>query len=248
MDTKDYLVEVKIRNNWLMKKIREAGFENGAQFSKAHHFQPNRVGEYLTFKKTPYNKKGEWRADFIRISEALHCLPEDLCPPQHLEQKLKKNKSEFEANLQDVAGYLMGNADTAIPAIDHIIEQENIDTINNSLNELTPREAQVIKCLFGFTDKGEMTLRETGEILNLSGTRISHIAAKALRKLRHPARNNNLLDVFREKIGGSCYAFSKPRHYTPEWKKIEAKLEENQREIDRKFKESLDELQMHYGT
>jgi RNA polymerase sigma factor (sigma-70 family) len=246
MDKNDYLVEIKIKNNWLMKKIKEKGYENGNQFAKAHSLQPTMVNSYLSFKEAPYNKKGEWRHSFIRISEALRCLPEDICPPQHLEKVLKKNKSTFEASLNDISGYLTGNQDTAMPAIERIVREEDFSGISSALQALTPREERVIRCRFGMTSDGEMTLADVGQQLGVSPTRIRDIEARALRKLRHPTRVGDLRRILRENFGIQETKSVQDRRYSPLWKIIE-KLNERQEEIDRQFQEDLNELQMHYG-
>jgi RNA polymerase sigma factor (sigma-70 family) len=237
----DYLVEVKIKNNWLMKKIKENGYENGNQFAKAHSLQPTMVNSYLSFKEAPYNKKGEWRHSFIRISEALRCLPEDICPPQHLEKVLKKNKSTFEASLSDIAGYLTGNQDTAMPAIEKIVREEDFSEISSVLQALTPREERVIRCRFGMTGDGEMTLAEVGQQFGVTNSRIMEIEAKALRKLKHPSRAKDLKQILRENFGIQETKNVKNRHYVPQWKIIE-KLNKRQSEIDRQFQEYLNDL------
>lgn len=237
----DYLVEVKIKNNWLMKKIKENGYENGNQFAKAHSLQPTMVNSYLSFKEAPYNKKGEWRHSFIRISEALRCLPEDICPPQHLEKVLKKNKSTFEASFSDIAGYLTGNQDTAMPAIEKILKEEDLSGVSSVLQALTPREERVIRCRFGMTGDEEMTLAEVGQQFGVTANRIREIEAKALRKLKHPSRARDLKQILRENFGIKEKTSVQKRHYSPQWKIIE-KLNEKQAEIDRQFQEYLNDL------
>jgi RNA polymerase primary sigma factor len=66
------------------------------------------------------------------------------------------------------------------------------DVINDSLESLTPREAEVIKYRFALDDHEELTLKAVGDIFNVSGGRIFAIESKALRKLRHPTRSSGL--------------------------------------------------------
>jgi RNA polymerase primary sigma factor len=60
------------------------------------------------------------------------------------------------------------------------------------LKTLTPREEKIIKMRFGLEDGSEHTLEQVGQTFTVTRERIRQIEAKALRKLRHPARSNRL--------------------------------------------------------
>ena len=82
---------------------------------------------------------------------------------------------------------------------------ENTDELKNLLNDLleslTPREAEVIKYRFALDDHKELTLKAVGDIFNVNQERIRQIEAKALRKLRHPTRSSHLEDYLLETAG-----------------------------------------------
>jgi RNA polymerase sigma factor (sigma-70 family) len=243
MNSKDYLVEVKVKNNWLMKKIKDAGYENIAQLSKAHNLNPSEIGEYANFKKTPLNDKGEWRKSFLKLSEILKCMPEDICPPQHLENGLKNNNILFEANAQEILTLTSGNTYTAIPAIEKIIEEEDINQINQSLDYLTPKEKKIIEMRFALGEEpDEKTYEDIGKIYNLSRERIRQIEIKAIRKLRRANDTIKLRDI--AKIRGVCSRGNDmpKRHYVPQWKKTEKNLNSRQNIIDRKIERILNDL------
>ena len=61
-----------------------------------------------------------------------------------------------------------------------------------ALESLTERERDVILLRFGFIDGREHTLEEVGAKFHVTRERIREIEAKALRKLRHPARSRLL--------------------------------------------------------
>jgi RNA polymerase primary sigma factor len=63
----------------------------------------------------------------------------------------------------------------------------------SALKTLTPREEQVLKMRFGLEDGRERTLEEVGQRFSVTRERIRQIEAKALRKLRHPSRSNELM-------------------------------------------------------
>ena len=62
------------------------------------------------------------------------------------------------------------------------------------LDTLTPREEKVLRLRFGLDDGKARTLEEVGREFNVTRERIRQIEAKALRKLRHPARSKKLKD------------------------------------------------------
>ena len=64
--------------------------------------------------------------------------------------------------------------------------------INNVLDEMPPREAQVLRMRFGIGMSSDHTLEEVGRQFGVTRERIRQIEAKALRKLRHPCRSAGL--------------------------------------------------------
>ncbi len=60
------------------------------------------------------------------------------------------------------------------------------------LDNLTEREAKVLKMRFGIDMASDHTLEEVGKQFDVTRERIRQIEAKALRKLRHPSRSEHL--------------------------------------------------------
>ncbi len=75
-------------------------------------------------------------------------------------------------------------------------EQVNGGLLKNEmgrlLEELTEREAKIIKLRFGLNNDNPKTLDEVGLIFQLTRERVRQIEAKALEKLRHPTRSSRL--------------------------------------------------------
>ncbi|MCR5701819.1 MAG: sigma-70 family RNA polymerase sigma factor [Lachnospiraceae bacterium] len=59
---------------------------------------------------------------------------------------------------------------------------------------LTEREQKVLRLRYGLDDGRNRTLEEVGKEFNVTRERIRQVEAKALRKLRHPARSRKLRD------------------------------------------------------
>ncbi|QBQ53751.1 RNA polymerase sigma factor RpoD [Nitrosococcus wardiae] len=66
------------------------------------------------------------------------------------------------------------------------------ETTQQILAGLTPREAKVLRMRFGIDMNTDHTLEEVGKQFDVTRERIRQIEAKALRKLRHPSRSEQL--------------------------------------------------------
>lgn len=66
------------------------------------------------------------------------------------------------------------------------------EDINRVLKDLPPKEAQVLQYRYGLNDKKPMSLKEIGDIYDLTKERIRQIEQKALTRLQHPGRKQRL--------------------------------------------------------
>jgi len=73
-----------------------------------------------------------------------------------------------------------------------VAEREMKDLVSEVLGTLTPREAKVLRLRFGIGWGSDMTLEQVGAQFEVTRERIRQIEAKALRKLRHPSRADQL--------------------------------------------------------
>ena len=78
--------------------------------------------------------------------------------------------------------------------IDAAARQMLREQIQHALEGLLDRERQVLELRFGLMDGKDHTLEEVSRYFNVTRERIRQIEAKALRKLRHPARSRTLKD------------------------------------------------------
>lgn len=75
------------------------------------------------------------------------------------------------------------------------------EAMREVLETLTPREAKVLRMRFGIDMNTDHTLEEVGKQFDVTRERIRQIEAKALRKLRHPSRSEQMqsfLDEFED--------------------------------------------------
>ncbi|HEX2859439.1 MAG TPA: RNA polymerase sigma factor RpoD [Alphaproteobacteria bacterium] len=106
-------------------------------------------------------------------------------------QKIAKEPISLEAPVGDEEDSTLGDfiEDTnAVMPLDAAIHTSMRDSVTEILATLTPREERVLRMRFGIAMSTDHTLEEVGQQFNVTRERIRQIEAKALKKLRHPAR------------------------------------------------------------
>jgi RNA polymerase primary sigma factor len=109
--------------------------------------------------------------------------------------KIAKEPISMETPIGDDEDSHLGDfiEDTAMQAPADSATFEGLrETTQNVLAGLTPREAKVLRMRFGIDMNTDHTLEEVGKQFDVTRERIRQIEAKALRKLRHPSRSEQL--------------------------------------------------------
>jgi RNA polymerase primary sigma factor len=75
------------------------------------------------------------------------------------------------------------------------------DRIDSLLKTLTYREREIIRLRYGLTDGYTYTLEEVGRIFRVTRERVRQIEAKAVKKLQHPVRAQQLESFFENAVG-----------------------------------------------
>ena len=109
--------------------------------------------------------------------------------------KISKEPISMETPIGDDEDYHLGDfiEDAATMATaDAAVYASLRGVTKDILDSLTPREAKVLRMRFGIEMNTDHTLEEVGKQFDVTRERIRQIEAKALRKLRHPARSERL--------------------------------------------------------
>ncbi len=109
--------------------------------------------------------------------------------------KIAKEPISMETPIGDDEDSHLGDfiEDTAVSSpIDSATDESLKETTHAVLAGLTPREAKVLRMRFGIDMNTDHTLEEVGKQFDVTRERIRQIEAKALRKLRHPSRSDQL--------------------------------------------------------
>ncbi len=129
-------------------------------------------------------------------------LPEELAERMEMSEdkvrkvlKIAKEPISMETPIGDDEDSHLGDfiEDTTVSSpIDSATSSSLKESTGQVLAGLTPREAKVLRMRFGIEMNTDHTLEEVGKQFDVTRERIRQIEAKALRKLRHPSRSDQL--------------------------------------------------------
>ncbi len=189
----DYRVQIKVRNARLLRAIEKAGHQPGQIFARevgisyTGHLLP-----YLNLKRTPFDENGDLRPCAEMLCVFLNRLPDELWSEEQ-RYPLLTNVAEIELSAASVHELLASPSDCADP-LSLLEKKQAAQAVDALLDTLTPREAEVLRLRHGI-DGEPMNLEEMAKAKGCSRERIRQIEAKALRKLRAPARQTALMDT-----------------------------------------------------
>lgn len=190
---KDYEITIKVRNNFLLSAIRKAGFESQAAFAQHCGIGHETLCAFIALKRLPLrvNAQGveQWSVAVQKMAGALATTPESLFPPQHIYTCLEKNSATIEMDAGEAA-FLIENHRTSAP--DYLLEQKELASqLDNALQTLSPRDASVIRDLFGLNGPA-LQYKDCAKKYNVSSARIHSIKLRALRGLARPSVKRTL--------------------------------------------------------
>ena len=110
-------------------------------------------------------------------------------------QRLNQEPLSLEAPLgqEDSTSLADFIKDESVPApMEQARQQELKEQMKLYLDELDERERKVLTLRFGLEDGTPQTLEEIGKLLKVTRERVRQLETKALRKLRHPRRSQEL--------------------------------------------------------
>lgn len=191
----EYNVKVTVRNNLILKAIKDFGYTNLNNFAKATGIGVTGLYSLVNLMEPPVGVKGEFIKSAKDLMEVLGACPSELWTDEQLTLRLDSNRTERVMSKEALQITLQSSARSLI-GLDYpeqkMVEEDMVRITKDKLDSLTPREAKILRLRFGFDGGEGRTLEEVGEIFKVSGAAIRMIEAKALRKLRHPTRSDDL--------------------------------------------------------
>jgi RNA polymerase sigma factor (sigma-70 family) len=191
----EYNVKVTVRNNLILKAIKDFGYTNLNNFAKATSVGITGLYGLVNLMEPPIGVKGEFTKPAKDLMEVLGACPSELWTDEQLTLRLDSNRTERVMSKEALQVTLQSSARSLI-GLDYpeqeMVEEDMARITKDKLDSLTPREAKILRLRFGFDGGEGRTLEEVGEIFKVSREQIRHIESQALRKLRHPTRSDDL--------------------------------------------------------
>ena len=188
----DYELVLTVKNGLLFNVMRKSGYQTAAELSRACGVSSVYIGYALNLKEAPYLKDGFTPRIYIKkMAEFLGVSIEEIYPRENLYTPLVEN--EFIAQVsKNQLEQLSGYSSTDPQRLLEIFETESRDSFSDILDNSGITEEESLVLSYRFKDK--LTLKKTGEKIGVTGVRVMQIQKKALRKMRHPARKNRILE------------------------------------------------------
>lgn len=204
----DYELTLKVRNAPLLNAMRNSGYENAAQFSRASGIGEVTIGKFLNLKKAAYGSDGITPLPtVIKMSECLGVPVEDMFPEKNLLDPLVKNVFITQVS-EDQLQQLEQSSIEPSRLLEHA-ESADFDALIE--RGITDREKLVLKSRF----VDELSLQETTDLVNQKAKsyhekhfkypynilnnicrgRVQQIQMSAIRKLRDPEIREKLMNV-----------------------------------------------------
>ncbi len=204
---KDVRVEVRVRNNLILKKMEHYGFKSVAELSRGMELTLKELSELrdlVNMKKAARDEKGKWLPFVYKLADFFDCMPGDIFSEFQQEVALEKNRSQAELTYTEISRLTARSEGDITPELELQARQLRA-AVTSALQKLTPREERVLRLRFGF-DGEDLTFEQIGNMFGVSRERIREIEAKAIRKLRHPANTKMILAATGSLVQKSRYS------------------------------------------
>ncbi len=175
--------------------IRQAILKAICEKSRAIRLPLNRANELVQIEKARKMINGD-KSDEEEIKEVAELLNMD---SKHVREMLGISRDMVSLDTR------VRSADSDSATVGEFIEDSNsVDPaeaaismtmkkdINDVLSTLTDKEASVLNYRFGLNGSKAMSLKEVGDVFDLTKERIRQIEKKAIRRLQHPLRTARL--------------------------------------------------------
>ena len=176
---------------WIRQTILKAIYEKG----KMIRLPSNKTNDIIKIEKARKSLKAKLteEEELEQVALMLNMTP------VHVQEMMMISKYVFsldskvggDENDSNSLGEMLEDT-TSVSPEENAIQNDMKEQIDNVLSTLTVKEAEILRYRFGLNGKKAMSLKEVGEVFNLTKERIRQIEKKAIKRLQHPTRCKKL--------------------------------------------------------
>ncbi|HOQ92710.1 MAG TPA: RNA polymerase sigma factor RpoD/SigA [Treponemataceae bacterium] len=175
--------------------IRQAILKAISEKTKMIRLPLNRVNELMQIEKARKELSGgkSEEEELREVAEMVYMKPEQVKELLAISRDLLSLDStiRFDSSDSTTIGDIVEDGRYESP--EEVAVYENMkDEIDEVMQTLTERERDVLAYRFGLNGKPSMSLKEVGDVFNLTKERIRQIEKKAIKRLQHPSRSARL--------------------------------------------------------
>ena len=176
---------------WIRQTILKAIYEKG----KMIRLPSNKTNDIIKIE----NARKSLKAKLTEEEELEQVAIMLNMTPVHVQEMMMISKDVFSLDSKvgsdesdsNSLGEMLEDTSSVSPE-ENAIENDMKEQIDNVLSTLTEKEAQILRYRFGLNGKKAMSLKEVGEVFNLTKERIRQIEKKAIKRLQHSTRSSKL--------------------------------------------------------
>jgi RNA polymerase sigma factor (sigma-70 family) len=191
--SEEYRVKVSVSNNLLIRAIEDAGYKTQSEFARAIGCNVHTINCLCGLRISPMTQEGEFTKAANQVMEALGACPTDLWTEEQLTMNLKRSSSWSVMGREELHTLMNGEQKSLL---DLVAGQELKKAMDEVRKTLTFREQRIL----GLRFDEDKSLEECGKEMGLSKERIRQMEAKALRKMRHQSRSDQLKSFVEEEV------------------------------------------------
>ena len=176
---------------WIRQTILKAIYEKG----KMIRLPSNKTNDIIKIEKARKSLKAKLseEEELEQVAIMLNMTP------VHVQEMMMISKDVFSLDSKvggdesesNSLGEMLEDT-TSVSPEENAIQNDMKEQIDNVLSTLTEKEAQILRYRFGLNGKKAMSLKEVGEVFNLTKERIRQIEKKAIKRLQHSTRRSKL--------------------------------------------------------
>ena len=176
---------------WIRQTILKAIYEKG----KMIRLPSNKTNDIIKIEKARKSLKAKLteEEELEQVALMLNMTP------VHVQEMMMISKDVFSLdskvggneNDSNSLGEMLEDT-TSVSPEENAIQNDMKEQIDNVLSTLTEKEAEILRYRFGLNGKKAMSLKEVGEVFNLTKERIRQIEKKAIKRLQHSTRSSKL--------------------------------------------------------